>query len=277
MRLLPPLPLLTPAVATRTAFPGGRPFAGAAVRLVRSPRFVVTELLLWASIYPAYLAVRGSTIGDAHEAVGHASRLISLERSLDLFHESALQHFVGGAVAFFSAYYMLGFGPLIATVLVWLGTRHREHYCVLRTLLLVSLGIAVLFYVLYPTAPPRLVPSLGISDTVGLSGHDTGSFAGIRFNPYAAMPSMHVGWSLLVGLVGFRATPRRLLKAGFLVHPFVMAVTVTATGNHYFVDSIAGATVALTAVGLVALARRTGGRLVMPPMRMPARIRRLSA
>ena len=245
-----------PAVATRTATAGGRPFAGAATRLARSPRFVLTELLLWASIYPVYLAVRGSTIGKPHDAVEHASDLIALERSVDLFHESTLQHLVGGAVAFFSAYYMLGFGPLIVAVLFWLGVRHRAHYRQLRTLLLVSLGIAVVFYVIYPTAPPRLVPWLGISDTVGLSGHDTGSFAGIKFNPYAAMPSMHVGWSLLVGLVGFRAARRRLVQAAFLLHPLVMAVTVTATGNHYFVDSIAGATVALTAVGLVALVRR---------------------
>jgi membrane-associated phospholipid phosphatase len=212
--------------------------------------------MLWASIYPAYLAVRGTTISDSDDAVAHASHLISLERSVDLFHEETLQHVVGGAVAFFSAYYMLGFGPLIAAVVVWLGIRHREHYRQLRTLLLVSLGIAVVFYVLYPTAPPRLVPSLGISDTVGLSGHDTGSFAGIKFNPYAAMPSMHVGWSLLVGLIGFRAARHRLFKAAFLLHPLVMAVTVTATGNHYFVDSIAGAAVALTAVGLVAAVRR---------------------
>jgi len=118
--------------------------------------------------------------------------------------------------------------------------------------LLLSLAIAVVFYVLYPTAPPRLLPGLGIADTVGLSGgHDAGSFAGIKFNPYAAMPSMHVGWSLLVGLVGFRTARRLPLRVFFALHPFVMAMTVTATGNHYFLDSIVGATVALTAVALV--------------------------
>ena len=100
---------------------------------------------------------------------------------------------------------MIGFAPLIVAVLVWLGLCDRDCYRELRMLLFVSLAIAVVFYVLYPTAPPRLVPSLGIADTDGPAGHDTGSFAGIRFNPYAAMPSMHVGWSLLVGLVGYRA------------------------------------------------------------------------
>jgi hypothetical protein len=156
-------------------------------------RFALGELMLWASIYPAYLAIRGLTIGDPDQALTHATRLIDLERSLDLFHETALQQLVGAAVGFFSIYYMVGFAPLLVTVLGWLAIRHRAHYRDLRSLLFVSLGIAVFFYVLYPTASPRLVPGLGIADTVGMAGHDTGSFAGIRINPYAAMPSMHVG------------------------------------------------------------------------------------
>lgn len=233
-------------------------------------RFAALELMLWASLYPAYLAIRGFTIGNPDQAASNALQLIDLERALDLFHESALQRLVGSTIECLSVYYMVGFAPLIAVTLVWLGFRHRAHYRSLRTLLFVSLGIAVVFYVLYPTAPPRLVPSLGIVDTVGLAGHDTGSFAGIRFNPYAAMPSMHVGWSVLVAIVGFRATSNRVLLAFFVIHPFLMAVTVTATGNHYFVDSFAGATAALVAVAVVAVWRRAavraGGRsLIVAP------------
>jgi hypothetical protein len=223
-------------------------------------RFALLELLLWASLYPAYLAIRGSTIGDPEQAVAHASRLVELERGLGLFHESTVQRLAGSTIEFLSVYYMVGFAPLIAAVLVWLGLRHRDHYRELRTLLFVSLAIAVVFYVFYPTAPPRLLPSLGIADTVGLAGHDTGSFAGIRFNPYAAMPSMHVGWSLLVGIVGFRATSSRALKGLFPLHPLVMTITVTATGNHYFVDSIAGAAAALVAVAAVVVWRRKAAR-----------------
>jgi hypothetical protein len=219
-------------------------------------RFALLELLLWASLYPAYLAIRGSTIGDPEQAVAHASRLVELERGLGLFHESTVQRLAGSTIDILSVYYMVGFAPLIAAVLVWLGLRHRDHYRALRTLLFVSLAIAVVFYVFYPTAPPRLLPSLGIADTVGLAGHDTGSFAGIRFNPYAAMPSMHVGWSVLVGLVGFRAVSSRSLRGLFLLHPVVMVVTVTGTGNHYFVDSIAGAAAAFAAVAAVAIWRR---------------------
>jgi len=122
------------------------------------------------------------------------------------------------------------------------------------------LGLAVIGYLAYPTAPPRLVPGLGISDTVGLSAHDTGSFAGIRFNPYAAMPSMHVGWSVLVAIFGFRTARSPWLKAFFVAHPFLMVLTVTATGNHYFVDAIGGAAAALGSIVLVATIRQARPR-----------------
>jgi PAP2 superfamily len=217
------------------------------------------ELLLWASLYPAYLAIRSLTISDRDQALAHASRLVELERAAGLLHELSFQHFFASIVEFFSVYYIAGFGPLIAAVLVWLGIRHRELYRELRTLLFGSLGIAIFFYILYPTAPPRLVPGLGIADTVGMGAHDTGSFAGIHLNPYAAMPSMHVGWSLLVAIVGFRAASSPALRTLFLA-PLVIAITVTATGNHYFIDSLAGAAAALAAVGAVAVYKRSRSR-----------------
>src|SRR5919202_1326175 len=223
-------------------------------------RFASFELAIWASLYPAYLAIRGFTIGDGHEAVRHGTSLVHVERATDLLHEADVERLVHPISAFFSTYYMVGFGPLIAGTLIWLGVRQRDRYRDLRTLLFVSLGLAVIGYVGYPTAPPRMVPGLGIADTVGMSSHDTGSVAGIRFNPYAAMPSMHVGWSVLIGIFGFRAARSRRLKAFFVVHPFLMVVTVTSTGNHYFVDAIAGATAALAAVVLLACARRLRGR-----------------
>ena len=242
-------------------------------------RFAATELLVWASLYPAYLGIRGSSIDSGKEALAHATTLVDLERATGLLREADVQHAFHPVVDAFSAYYMIGFGPLIATVLIWLGIRHRDLYRRLRTLLFTSLGLAVIAYVLYPTAPPRLVPGLGIADTVGLSSHDTGSVAGIRFNPYAAMPSMHVGWSVLIGMFGFRAARSRPLKAFFVLHPFVMVLTVTATGNHYFVDAIGGTVAALAAILLVSHAdrvrtRRTadecGGAEVIPLPGRPA-------
>jgi PAP2 superfamily len=223
---------------------------------VHPRRFALRELALWASIYPAYLAIRSATIGNPAEATAHATQIVDLERAVDLFHERWLQHSVASVADFFSVYYIAGFGPLLAAVLIWLGLHDGTYYRQLRTLLFVSLAIAIAFYVFFPTAPPRLVPGLGFADTVGMSSHDTGSVFGIRFNPYAAMPSMHVGWSLLVAYVATRVARRRWLRALIWAHPLVMAITVTATGNHYFLDSLAGATAAVAAIGLLAGARR---------------------
>ena len=240
--------------------------AGATRRARRILRFAAIELVLWAALYSAYLAVRSLTIGSKEAALDHAADVVALERAVGLLHESAIQDALRSVSGFFSTYYMLGFGPVIAAVLVWLGVRRPELYRELRTALLISLAIATVVFVFFPTAPPRLVDGLGITDTVGLSsGHDTGSFLGVRFNPYAAVPSMHVGWSLLIGVFGFRAARRRVVRCAFLVHPALMAVTVTATGNHYLFDAAGGVAVALLSLGLL--------RLSHPRMRAVPRLR----
>jgi membrane-associated phospholipid phosphatase len=213
-------------------------------------RFGAVELLIWSFVYGLYLAVRGVSIASPDEAFANARDVVDLERALGLFHEAGLQSAFRGLDGALSVYYVLGFAPLIVGVLVWLGISHRSLYRELRTLLLMSIGLAVLVHVTLPVAPPRLLPGLGIADTVGLDQeHD--SLFGIPFNPYAAMPSMHVGWSLLVGLVALKASRSPVLRGFFALHPAVMAISVTATGNHYFLDSLAGALVALLALGLL--------------------------
>lgn len=230
------------------------------------------ELALWAAIYPLYLAIRGWSIADPRHAFTDAWHLIGFERELGLFHEFEIQRLLQPFDGFFASYYMLGFAPVLTSVLVWLAGYRRRLYTELRTLLFVSLGIALIAYVAFPTAPPRLVPGLGIADTVGLAGHDRGSFAGVRFDPYAAMPSLHVGWSLLAAIAVFRATRRRWLRGVAIAHPVLMALAVTATGNHYLVDSLAGGLVALLAIVAV-----EGWRRAVIPGRPPVRAHRSAA
>jgi membrane-associated phospholipid phosphatase len=262
----------SPALSAREVFQAQRR-PGTARQATATPQFVARELALWAAIYPLYLAIRGWSIADPRHAFADAWHVIGFERELGLFHEFQLQRSLEPIEGFFSSYYMLGFAPVLASVLVCLAGSRRQLYLELRTLLFVSLGIALVAYVAFPTAPPRLVPGLGIADTVGLTGHDSGSFAGVRFDPYAAMPSLHVGWSVLVGLAVFRASSRIWLRAVAVAHPLLMALAVTATGNHYLVDSLAGALVALLAILVVA-----GWRHLLaatPPS--PARARRSGA
>jgi hypothetical protein len=240
--------------ARAIALPRPRP----RTRAARLAAFVGVELLMWVAFYGAYLAIRGVAIGAEPTAMANAHGLIDVERALGIFHEARIQDWFRPVVDGLSLYYMLGFGPLVGVVLIWLAAADRVTYKWLRTALLVSVGIASVIHVLLPMAPPRLVEGLGIADTVGLSGgHDQGSFMGISFNPYAAMPSMHVGWSLLIGVAGFRAARSRPLRAFFAAHPAVMTLTVVATGNHYLLDALAGATVVGAALLLIQAARRT--------------------
>src|SRR5262245_4579260 len=217
-------------------------------------RFAALERSPWAAVYVLSLVVRGISIASPNEAIANARGVVHVEKALGLFHEGGLQAAFGAVDGALSVYYLLGFAPLLLGVLVWLALSHRLLYREVRTLLLVSISLAVFVHILLPVAPPRLVPGLGIADTVGLD-HDHGSLAGIPFNPYAAMPSMHVGWSLLAGIVALKASRSLLMRAFFAVHPALMAVAVTATGNHYFLDSAAGVLVALVALGLVRVAR----------------------
>src|SRR6185437_7308915 len=109
---------------------------GALARTSRDTwRFVLRELVLWASVYPLYLAIRGWSIADRQLALSDAWRVIRWERSFDLFHEVALQQLLDPFDGFFSAYYMLGFGPVLASLLTWLAVSRRRLYGELRTML----------------------------------------------------------------------------------------------------------------------------------------------
>ena len=137
--------------------------------------------------------------------------------------------------------------------LVYLTRADRERYRELRVAMLVSIGIAMVLFWLLPTAPPRLVPDLGIVDTVGMNSHDVGSVYGVSYNPYAAMPSMHVGWSILLAYGIYMAARRRWVRRVALAHPVIMSIAVVSTGNHYLLDGVVGAAIA---VGVLVLVRR---------------------
>ena len=157
---------------------------------------------MWLLLYPLYLLTREGATGTQSAAVRHAHDVIGAERVARsrgrARHAAALDAspLVRDA---FATYYECAFYPLLATVVVWLALAHRDVYVQTRRALIVALALAAIVFLLFPTAPPRMLPGLGIHDTVGMRDHDAGSFHGISYNPYAAMPSMHVGWSLIVG------------------------------------------------------------------------------
>jgi hypothetical protein len=219
------------------------------------------EVLLIAAVYLAGELTRGLASGGAEAAERHARTIVHLERSLRVFAEPSIQGATGHVPALSG---LLGYAYLslhmvvTGSVLVWVYRRHRDAYSAFRSSLVLANAIAVAVYWLFPTAPPRLA-GVGIGDTVSgatsvdLSSHTVASF----YNPYAAVPSMHIGFSLLAGLTIARLATRRWIRIAGLAYPVFVLFVIVATGNHFLFDAAAGAAVALVA------ARIAGTRLAL--------------
>jgi membrane-associated phospholipid phosphatase len=207
---------------------------------------LVRQVLLFAAAYYAYQLVRGLADGKVATAAWNATKIINLEQSLNMFAEPTVQGWVSGQRwlihfadwMYLNSHFVVTFGALLYIYLL----RNRSFYFV-RNMFMISMGIALVGYALYPTAPPRLMPEWGFTDSVA-------AFTGVRvenepvsalLNLYAAVPSMHVCFALMVGCSLARLVHPRVLKAVWLLYPFLVTFVVVATGNHYFLDAVLGA------------------------------------
>lgn len=214
----------------------------------------IAELAFVLVVLFAYLLTRGLITGRAGDAVTHADDILAIERTLHLDPEAAMQ-----ALAFqypwlmqaANAFYLVGHVPVLLTVAVWLYLRRPSAYHWFRNAFLVSAVLGLTVYVVLPVAPPRFLP--GFVDTLKASGVNLdGSAIGLLYNPYAAMPSLHVGWELLAGVAIFAAARAWWLRAVGLALPLLMALTVLTTGNHYLLDIVVGMMIALISLSLSA-------------------------
>jgi hypothetical protein len=216
--------------------------------------FLALELTIWAGLYAVYFIVRGQTIAGFPEALANARSVVDLEEAAGLHHEHLIQDVTNAGALFeasFARYYEFGFFPVIVGALLVLAYRDRAVYRELRSAMLVSIAAATVVFATLPTAPPRLVPGLGLADTVGMNAQEGGSLYGVPYNPYAAMPSMHVGWTLLLAIGLYAVARSRPLRVLILAHPLLMTIAVVATGNHYLLDAVVGAAIALAALAVV--------------------------
>ena len=211
----------------------------------------------------AYFLVRGLVDADPARAFAHSSMLVDLERSLGLFHEPAwqgwaLQH--PWLVDVLNGFYVYGHWPLIAATLVWLFLRHRSGFREIRLAMVLSGLVGFACFFLFPMAPPRLLPELGFVDTVVLHSDAYRVLQPPSMtNQYAAMPSLHVGWNLLMGLALVRYSTSRLVRLFGWVMPLAMWITTILTGNHFILDGIVGATIVVTVLALVRWRQREAG------------------
>jgi hypothetical protein len=191
---------------------------------------------------------------DAAEAVSNARALARIQAGWPIPTEDAVQQMVSGFPLRAMAFSYLSL-HLIGTALLLIALYHfrRPAYVWMRNALMVTTAIALAIQMAWPTAPPRLTPGSGLADIV--SGQspvalEGGALDGL-YAPFAAIPSMHVGTALLVAAV-FAAYFRSRLRWVALVYPAWVTVTVVATGNHWYLDALAGAGVAIIGAALTA-------------------------
>ncbi|MET7614427.1 bifunctional glycosyltransferase 87/phosphatase PAP2 family protein [Streptomyces seoulensis] len=215
---------------------------------------LLLELLLIRVTYAAYAQVRLAATGGSN-AVGretaehHGRMVLEAERFLHIDIEHAVNHAVvqvGRLRGFLDFYYESFHFVLPLTVLAVLYWRRPVDYRWARTSLGFATLLALIGFWLFPLAPPRLMPGLGFVDTVhgaqDLANPDYGAMTAIT-NQYAAMPSLHFGWSLWCGVVIAVIAPRWWLKALGLLHPLFTVTAIVATANHWVLDAVGGALV----------------------------------
>jgi membrane-associated phospholipid phosphatase len=218
-------------------------------------RHTLVEVVLILFVTMAYFLTRGLIRGREGGAVDHANKLLGIENALHLNPERPIQHFTlhhEWLLQIANNFYLYAHLPVLIGVAVWLYVARPWAYPWFRNAFLISALFGLSMYVLLPVAPPRFMP--GFVDTMALYGFNVdGSAAGPLYNPYAAMPSLHVGWSLLAGIALIACARSWWLKAAGGALPILMTFAVIMTGNHYLLDVIAGAAVVLVSLTLSAL------------------------
>ena len=216
----------------------------------------VLQISLVIGLAEAYRLLRRLIPTDWPQATANAHQVLRLEQVSHFAWEQGIQHWflrfpelVRGMNWFYLSSHFVATGAFF----IWLYWRNREGFSIFRDGFLLATAIALVIHWRYPTAPPRLA-DMGIRDTIDLySGVNIGKPHHERFsNPVAAVPSLHAGWALALG-VGLTLYARNfLLRAAGVLYPSAVMLTIVVTGNHFIFDAVAGALV--MAVGFAATA-----------------------
>ncbi len=213
------------------------------------------QVLLFAAAYYAYQIVRGTADGKVATAAWNATKIINLEQSLHLFVEPSVQAWASSTTwiihfadwMYLNSHFVVTFGSL-----TYIYLRRNDSFYFVRNMFMIAMAFALVGYTVYPTAPPRLMPEWGFTDSVA-------AFTGVRvenepvsalLNLYAAVPSMHVCFALMVGWPLARLVKPRPLKLLWFLYPFLVTFVVVATGNHYLFDAMLGAMTAAVSATL---------------------------
>jgi PAP2 superfamily len=236
--------------------------------------FVVREVAVMAFLFVCYRQVRYLTRNHTSAATTNAHRVVEFERSLGAFTEGWVQDLAlhsHAVITVLNRYYVTVHFPLTALFVVWALIRHRSAFRQIRTWLYTVTAAALAIHVAFPLAPPRMLAEHHFVDTLQVYGpriYSSDTTQSIA-NQYAAMPSLHFGWAIIVaaGFVAIKRTRRSLLA---LAHPVITLLAIVATANHYWVDAaVALGLIVLAAIIIRPIADFLSGR-PMPGHRVPA-------
>jgi hypothetical protein len=207
---------------------------------------IAKELLLIFGAYGVYLIVRNLIVPTAQTtAFLNAERLIDFEKSLHFYWEPGWQQWALGhaewSLDFSNWFYVFGYMPIILTTATMVYIFDRERYRRYRSVMLVSLFLALIVFTTFPLAPPRFPDTgSGMIDILALNGSIISKPGSESFyNQYAAMPSLHFGWALLISIL-FLTSKSSVWKVCGIVYPVAMLFTIVLTANHYILDAVGG-------------------------------------
>ncbi|MCE7927595.1 MAG: inositol phosphorylceramide synthase [Chloroflexi bacterium CFX7] len=230
-------------------------------------RIGLHEVVVVVVSFLIYFVIRGLVVGRAGEAMVRGIRLIELEQRLGIYWELEMQSWILDSYWLIKAMnwvYFWGHMPLVIVFAVWLWVWHRHTYTLVRNAFLASGAIGVVVYWLYPVAPPRLIPFAGFMDTMAMFdrvGYNAQETKGL-VNQFAAVPSLHFGWSMLLGLAVAWVGKRPLLWVFGIAWPVAMFFAVVMTGNHFILDAVIGGAVSFAGLGIAIGLERARPRVV---------------
>jgi membrane-associated phospholipid phosphatase len=240
---------------------------------IATSRGVREVAIVGVAVY-LYFFVRGLMHGQEHRAFEHARWLVDFEQRLGFFWEPRIQEWalsydwLGTAANWV---YIWAHWPVIVATLTWLLVRHRDQYPIYRNAMLISGGIGLVCFMVWPMAPPRFLGDLGFIDTVTLHSNAYRVLQPPSLtNQYAAMPSLHCGWDLLMGIAIVSQAQLKVVRFIGIILPLLMISATVLTANHYISDGLVG--MSLATFGLVA-ARYLDGFSLRPRAKNPEQAR----
>jgi hypothetical protein len=226
---------------------------------------ILMEIGIILAVYFVYGFLRGNIDAKASVAIGHAQDVITLEKNLGIFCEHHIQSFflqTSFRIDIANTIYKVCYFPVLIIFAIWGYWRHRAKYKYMRTVFIISAALAFITFAVFPLAPPRFfdgsridigAPNLGFIDTLVSYWHKLEDVGDRFYNPFAAMPSLHQAWTIMVGVGIWWMTKSWYSRAIAVALPVAMFFGIIATGNHFVLDAVGGTVLIGVSFGITAL------------------------